>query len=87
LTPISLLVVAATVLGLTSIVWVRATVLPHQVRRGSLLFLGIWGLLCLGAVAAMWHQPSYILPFGLVQGGLLIVMLWGEDQPLGERTR
>jgi hypothetical protein len=39
-------------------------------------------LVGIAAVAAMCHQPRYILPFCLIQGGLLIAMLWGEDHPL-----
>ena len=82
---VALLAGAATVLGLTSIVWVRVPHTPQRARRGGFLFLGIWMLLSLCAGAAICQQPRYIVPFCLVQGGLLIIMLWGEDRPQEER--
>ena len=89
LTPISLgiTVVAgmATLLGLVSIAWVRAPVAPHRLRHGGVLFLAIAALIGLAAACAIWQQPKYILPFCLILGGLLIVMLWGEDHPLDDK--
>lgn len=79
---VALLAATATSLGFVSIVWVRVPATPHRMRRGSFLFLTIWMLVGIAAVAAMCHQPRYILPFCLIQGGLLIAMLWGEDHPL-----